>query len=90
MKILVSSKSFAEFLKGIDLECVYDVHVFDGEVSIVTSTNTHTRSVENQGEGIAVQHNIRYDWLHHDLSSIQDQPVVIEFLDNVARFALSY
>lgn len=93
MKILVSSKGFSKWLKSAIKQDSYVDHVkiIDGVFSIHRDEEKFTICVESKDKNeMVIQYDVRWDWLYRDLKGIQEQPVVIEFLDNVARFTLSF
>lgn len=94
MKILVSSKGFAEFLKSINIDQNSDVDcvsLTDGKLSIFRGQNVSVFYVESKENNIEVdQNDVRWDWLLRDLRGIQEQPICIEFSPNVAKFTLLY
>lgn len=95
MKILVSSKGFSGWLRSIkiaDDPNVNNILLAKNQFTVVRGGDKiHTIIVETKdGDCDIEQHKVRWDWLYRDLSGIQEQPVVIEFLDNVARFTLTY
>lgn len=94
MKILVSSKGFSDWLKSINISIHSDVNCLsltDGKLSLFRGTHQATLFVESKDNNCEVdQNNVRWDWLYRDLRGIQEQPIVIEFLDNKATFTLTY
>lgn len=94
MKILVSSKGFSQWLKAIGIKENHNVSKVKIEKGMFYlnrngyEQSIFTESKDNNCE--ADQNNVRWDWLYRDLRGIQEQPVVIEFLDNKATFTLTY
>lgn len=94
MRIIVSSKHFAEFLSSSKIVTDDDIRLVkirNGKFYVVKRGDSFSMNVESkETDETVIQDNVRWDWLYRDIRAIQEQPVCIEFLDNVARFTLSY
>ena len=92
MKILVSSKRFAEFLNNIDVDTVESCRVVDNKFHLRSALKSCSLPVESRetDTGTINQENVRWDWLKRDVYGIQEQPLVIEFFDNKATIILNY
>lgn len=92
MKILVSSKGFYSYFKIIRGEQIKSVRI-DGDKNFIvrTENNEISMNVESREKNeMHLQNNVRWDWLLRDIGSISEQPMVIEFAHQSAKYTLSY
>jgi hypothetical protein len=93
MKIIVSSKSMYNCLKGIyfDNESVISVYLNRNELIFYTSKRSVSLLVESSEQmALYNQADRRWDWVCELLKSVGEQPIVMEITDKKLDVIFQY